>query len=385
MIPYSTQTISKDDIKAVMKVIKSDFITQGPQVGLFEKAICKYTKAKYACAVSSATAALHLACMALGLKKGDFLWTSSISFVASANCALYCNAKVDFIDIDQLTNNISIKKLEHKLKIAKKNNKLPKILVAVHLSGLSCDMQSIYKLSKKYNFYVIEDASHALGGTYRGNKIGSCKFSDISILSFHPVKIITTGEGGMALTNKKNLFKKINNLRTHGITRKNNEMINPINQPWYYQQIDLGYNYRMTDMQAALGVSQMKKVDKFVESRNKIAKRYDKYLSDLPIQLPNISNDCYSSFHLYIIRLKHQNSAKLRNKLYRSLLAEKIYTNIHYIPIHTQPHYKRMKSQFNNLIESEKYFDDALSIPIFPKLKKRDQNKIIDLIKQFFK
>ena len=312
-IPYGRQEISNQDIESVIEVLKSDFITQGTKVPLFEKLISEYCGAKFAYAVNSATSALHLGCLSLGLKKGDILWTSPISFVASANCALYCGANIDFVDIDPVSYNMSVKKLEEKLISAKKKGSLPKIIIPVNLSGQSADMLKIKELSNKFDFKIIEDASHALGGSYKNEKIGSCKFSDLTVFSLHPVKMITTGEGGLITTNNKVLAKKIKFLRSHGITKDSSEMNKEPDGPWYYEQLELGYNYRLPDINAALGISQLKKLDEFVSKRELISKYYDQNLQNLPLVIPFQKQDCVSSRHLYIIRIDNKLS-RLQHK-----------------------------------------------------------------------
>lgn len=378
MIPYGRQSISDDDIKAVIDVLKSDYLTQGPVVPEFEKSICKYTGASYAVAVNSGTSALHIACLSLGLGKGDWLWTSSISFVASANCGIYCGARVDFIDIDPITWNISIDKLKHKLIYAKTHNKLPKIIVVVHLSGLPCDLAEIYKLSKEYGFYVIEDACHAIGSRYNNNNIGSCKYSDITVFSFHPVKVMTTGEGGMATTNIINLANKMRILRTHGITRDPDLMTHDPDGEWYYQQIDLGFNYRMTDIAAALGISQLLRLDSNIKKRHEIVRFYNKALSSLPLMLPYSDVSRYSSCHLYIVRIK--NKKKLYSEIFELLTNFGIGVNKHYIPIHTQPFYKNFGFKSGDFPESESYYREAISLPIFPDLTKKEQESVISAV-----
>ena len=380
MIPYGKQDINSEDIEAVINVLKSDFLTQGPQVPAFEKCVADYAGAKYGCAVNSATSALHIACLAIGLGKGDELWTSPNTFVASANCALYCGAGVDFIDIDPKTYNICPEKLEHRLAEAKKLGKLPKVLVAVHLCGQSCDMKSIYELSKIYGFKIIEDASHAVGGRYLDSKIGDCRYSDVTIFSFHPVKIVTTAEGGIALTNNNYLQERMKLFRTHGITRDENLMNKVPDGGWYYEQIELGYNYRMTDIQAALGISQMNRVDEFVSSRHKQAQRYNDRLKDLPIILPFQADTCYSSFHLYVIRLNLDLIEKSHKQVFEELRSKNIGVNLHYIPVHLHPYYQAIGFKSGDFPEAEQYSKEAISIPIFHGLKKNQQDEVIQAI-----
>ena len=385
MIPYGKQEINNEDIESIIKVLKSDYLTQGPIVPKFEESISEYCGSKYSVAVTSATAALHLSCIALDLKKGDYLWTSPISFVASANCARYCGANVDFVDIDPLTYNLDPKLLEEKLIKAEKNNVLPKIVVPVHLCGHSADMQEIYALSKRFKFKIIEDASHAIGGRYKGYPVGSCKYSDITIFSFHPVKIITTGEGGIATTNNIDLAKKIYKLRSHGITRDKNEMINDSHGEWYYEQQVLGYNYRMTDIQASLGISQLKRISAFIFKREKIAKKYNKEFEGLPIKVPEQNSYVSSSRHLYVIRVDNKNSKYNHSELFSQLRKMQIYVNIHYIPIHLQPYYKKLGFSYGDFPNAEEYYQEALSLPIYTTLKDEEQNYIIESIKKLTK
>ena len=362
MIPYSRQEISNTDIEAVVDVLRSDFLTQGPVTPRFENAIAEKVGAQYSVAVNSATSALHIACRALGLGPGDWMWTSPISFVASANSGLYCGAKVDFVDIDPKTYNICTARLEEKLIEARKSAKLPKIVIPVHLCGQPCDMNKIHELSRIYGFRVIEDASHALGARYKKSPIGNCKYSDVTIFSFHPVKMITTTEGGMAVTNFSHLAEKMSLLRSHGITRDSEKMSHKPDGPWYYQQIELGYNYRMSDIQAALGCSQLKRLDEFVNKRRDLAKRYDEAFSILPITLPWQHIDSYSSYHLYVIRL-HQNKGTDYGKIFSNLREQGIGVNTHYIPIHTQPYYKNFGFKKGDYPEAENYYSEAISYP----------------------
>ena len=377
--------IDLKDIESVIDVLQSDFLTQGPKVPEFEESVQKYTESKYAFAMNSATSALHVACMALGLSEGDLLWTSPVTFVASANVALYCKADIDFVDIDRNTFNMCPIKLEEKLKDAVKTNKIPKIIIPVHLSGQPCDMESIHSLCKKYDIKIIEDASHAIGASYKNSKIGKCDYSDITVFSFHPVKIITTGEGGIATTNNDDLAKKINILRTHGITRDEDLMIGGSDGPWYYQQIALGYNYRMTDIQAALGKNQMHKLDSFINKRHDIADRYNTALNDLPLRIPYQNKDAFSSFHLYIIRLNLEEIKVSHKEVFEKLRKDKIGVNLHYIPVHLQPMYKNLGFKYGDFPESESYYSEAISIPIFPSLSESDQQKVIDSISSSLK
>ena len=382
-IKYGRQDITKEDIAAVVDVLESDLLTQGPIVPKFEKAISSYTGASYAVAVNSATSALHIACMALDLGAGDSLWTTPNTFVASSNCAIYCGARVDFVDIDPLTYNMSVKKLKEKLIIAKKNNSLPKILVPVHLSGQSCEMREIKKLSVEYNFKIIEDASHAIGASYLKSKVGSCEFSDITVFSFHPVKIITTGEGGMALTNDPILANRMRQHRSHGITSNTNEMIDrPENELWNYQQIQLGYNYRMTDIAASLGLSQLDRLQDIIQKRHQIADRYNNELASLPLQIPWQHPDTFSSYHLYIIRLDLNNIEKSHPQIHDELCDLGILVNFHYIPVYRQPFYEEMGFKKNYCPESERYHEQALSIPMYPTLLIEEQDRVISTLKK---
>jgi len=380
MIPYGRQDISQQDIDAVVNVLKSDFLTQGPKVPTFESSLTSYTGAKYAVAVNSATSALHIACMALELGEGDFLWTSPITFVASANAGLYCGAKVDFVDVDSRTYNLCPVKLERKLKNACLKGCLPKVLVPVHLSGQPCDMRRIRELCNKYNVKIIEDASHATGGSYHGEPIGNCKYSDITVFSFHPVKIVTTAEGGAALTNDHNLAQKMSLYRSHGITRNQDEMTEISHGAWYYQQITLGYNYRMTDLQAALGISQMMRLTDFVARRHKIAERYNSLLKDLPVQIPFQLENTYSGLHLYVIRLKLDEISATHKDVFNELRANQISVNLHYIPVHIQPYYKAMGFRYGDFPVSEQYYKEAISLPMYPGLSKEDQELVADVL-----
>tara|TARA_B100000035_G_scaffold94563_2_gene80081 strand:+ start:205 stop:1383 length:1179 start_codon:yes stop_codon:yes gene_type:complete len=381
MIPYGRQNITKEDIQAVVDVLKSDFLTQGPLVPQFEQSVAKYTGAKFGVAVNSATSALHIACLALGVKKGDLVWTSPITFVASANCALYCGASVDFVDIDKKTFNMCPKKLEEKLIIAKKNKKLPKVVIPVHIAGQSCNMKKIKDLSKKYKFKIIEDASHAIGGKYLKKPIGSCLYSDITVFSFHPVKIVTTAEGGMAMTNDKKLHLKMSQYRSHGIVRGSNQA-NSSDGPWYYEQVDLGFNYRMTDIFAALGISQLKRLDSFVSKRHKIALDYFENLKHLDwISLPEQNKNNYSSYHLFIIRIKTERIKISHKEIFEKLRNSGILVNLHYIPVYRHPYYSKMGFNKDLYPESESYYSEAISIPIFPSMTKKQQNEVINILK----
>ena len=382
MIPYGRQDINQQDIDAVVEVLKSDFLTQGPKVPAFEQAVMEACDAKYALAVNSATSALHIACLALGLGEGDWLWTTPNTFVASANCGLYCGAQVDFVDIDPNTYNLCTKELEKKLIDAEKSGKSPKVLVPVHFSGQPCDMEVIYNLSKKYGFKIIEDASHAIGGKYKGEPIGNCRYSDITVFSFHPVKIVTTAEGGMAVTNSAELARKLDLLRSHGITRNSSLMTKPMDGPWYYEQIDLGFNYRMTELQAALGVSQMQRLDDFVAKRHKLAQRYNELLKDLPITLPWQHEDGYSGLHLYVIRLQLEKVTKTHLEVFEGMREAGILVNLHYIPVHMQPYYQSMGFEVGQFPQAEQYYQEAISIPMFPTMTEEQQDKVIATLKE---
>jgi len=378
MINYSRQLISKDDINSVVKVLNSDFLTQGQKVLQFENNISKYCNSKHAVSVNSATSGLHISCLALGLKKNDIVWTSAISFVASANCAVYCGAKVDFLDISINDFNIDIELLEKKLKLAKKNNQLPKIIIVVHFAGLPCDMKKIYKLKKKYKFKIIEDASHALGSTYFNNKIGNCKYSELCVFSFHPVKPITTGEGGIVTTNNKQLKTKLNLFREHGIKRINSKKM----RPKYYEQIILGFNYRMNELQAALGIQQLKKLNSFNSIRKKLFDRYNQKLKNDKIIKPKKFANFYSANHLYIIMLR-SNNIKKRDEILKKLITKKIGCNVHYMPIYRHPFYKKKK--YVELKNSELFYKNCISIPLHQSLKYSSQDKVIKLLNKIIK
>tara|TARA_B100000900_G_scaffold415958_1_gene448126 strand:- start:8499 stop:9680 length:1182 start_codon:yes stop_codon:yes gene_type:complete len=381
-IPYGTQDINNEDIKAVNDVLKSDFLTQGPEIKKFEEAISAKVNAKYSLACNSATSALHMACMALNLSEGDTLWTSPNTFVASANCALYCKANIDFVDINPKTFNICIEKLHEKLIKSKKNGTLPKILVIVHLTGRPCELDEISKLSKKYNFKIIEDASHAIGAEYKKSPIGSCKWSDITVFSFHPVKIITSGEGGMLTTNNKKLYERLSLFRTHGITKDSKNFKSKASGLWHYEQHLLGYNYRMTDIHAALGRSQLKRIDTFIKKRNDLAITYNSMLKNLSLDLPLLSskNNLISSFHLYVIRLKEIEDIKRHAKIFKYLRDKGIGVNLHYTPVHLHPYYRSIGFKVGDYPEAELYGKSAISIPIHNKLTKKMQSYVVESI-----
>lgn len=377
MIYYGHQHITEKDIQAVEKVLHSDWLTQGPAIEAFEKKMASYCGAKYAVAVTNATSALHIACKAAGLKKGDILWTSPITFVASANCGRYCGADVDFVDIDDNTYNMNVNELEKKLKAAKN---VPKVVIPVHLAGQSCDMERIKALSNKYGFSIIEDASHATGAEYKEEKVGSCRFSDMTVFSFHPVKIITTGEGGMVLTNNKNLYEKLKLFRSHGITRNPDLMTKEPDGPWYYQQIDLGFNYRMTDLQAALGCSQMDALDKFVARRRYLAKRYNEKLADLPVRTQCCITDAKPSWHIYIIRVDFSQVKLTKKEIFSKMKEKGVVLNLHYIPVHLQPYYRQLGFKAGDFPISEQYYHEAITLPLYYDLTDEEQDEVIEAL-----
>ena len=382
VIRYGQQDINQDDVDAVVSVLRSVNLTQGPAIERFEEGVRLAVNARHAVAVNSATSALHIACMALDLGPGDWLWTTPNTFVASANCALYCGASVDFVDIDPQTYNLSPDALEAKLLEAEKAGRLPKIVVPVHLAGQPCDMAAIHALGAKYGFRIIEDASHAIGGSYRNEPIGNCRYSDITVFSFHPVKIITSAEGGMAVTNDDDLATRLSLLRSHGITREPDLMTGPMDGPWYYQQVALGYNYRMTDLQAALGVSQLSRLGEFVARRHEIAARYNDLLADLPITLPWQSPESYSAFHLYVIRLQLDTIGTGHRQVFEYLRDREILVNLHYIPVHTQPYYRQFGFKNGDYPEAEQYYREAISIPMHPLLSIEDQDRVVGALRE---
>lgn len=382
MIYYGKQFIDEQDINAVVEVLKSDFLTQGPVIENFEKAVAEYCGTKYAVAVTNATSALHIACLAAGLDKGDMLWTSPITFTASANCGRYCGSDVDFVDIDDNTYDMSVTALKEKLE---KSKIKPKVVIPVHLAGQSCEMQEIYDLSKQYGFTVIEDASHAIGADYKDTKVGCCKYSDMTVFSFHPVKIITTGEGGMVLTNSEELYKKLTLYRSHCITRDENLMTKEADGPWYYQQIGLGFNYRMTELQAALGLSQLAKVDKFVARRRQLAERYNELLKDLPLKLPYQNPNTDSSWHLYIVRVDFNKIKKTKKDIFAEMKAKGVCLNLHYIPVHTQPYYQNLGFKNADFPVSEKYYEEAFTLPLYYSLTDEQQEYIVSTLKEVLK
>jgi UDP-4-amino-4,6-dideoxy-N-acetyl-beta-L-altrosamine transaminase len=377
LIPYGRQDISEADIESVVEVLRSDFLTQGPVVPKFERSVAARVGAAHGVAVNSGTSALHIACMALGLGEGDFLWTSAITFVASANCARYCGAGVDFVDIDPRTYNMSPERLAAKLEAAERSGTLPKIVVPVHLGGQPCDLRAIHELSGRYGFRIVEDASHAIGASYLGDAVGNCRYSDITVFSFHPVKVITTGEGGMALTNDTALAARMRLLQTHGITRDVAEMTRESDGPWYYQQIALGYNYRMTDIQAALGLSQLQRLSQFVSARRAISDRYAALLSGLPVVTPWQHPDGRSALHLYIVRLKLGEIGRSQPEVFKAMRAAGIGVNLHYIPVHRQPYYERLGFGPGYCREAERYYAEAMTLPLFPRMTVEQQQAVV--------
>lgn len=381
-IPYGRQDIAQEDVSAVLEALGSDWLTQGPTGPRFEAAVADHCGARYGVAVNSGTSALHLACRVLDLGPGDWLWTSPISFVASANCARYCGAQVDFVDIDPRTWNMSPAALEAKLTLAEGQGRLPKVVAPVHFAGQSCDMETISRLARRYRFAVIEDACHALGSSYRDRRVGSCTYADLTVFSFHPVKTITTGEGGMVLTNHPDLAARLALLRSHGITREAARMQGASEGPWYYQQVDLGYNYRLTDLQAALGLSQMKRLDEFVERRRALVRRYHELLQGLPLRLPWEHPDSRAAWHLFVIRLELDRLSRSRRQVFEALREAGIGVNVHYIPIHLQPYYQALGFKAGDFPEAERYYAEAITLPLHVRLSEADQDRVTEVLKE---
>lgn len=386
MIPYGRQEVTQEDVDLVTSVLRSDFLTQGPMVPRFEQAVASYCGSRYGVAVNSATSALHVACLALGLGPGDWLWTSPITFIASANCGRYCGANVDFVDIDPKTYNMSVAALREKLMLAEAAGRLPKVVVPVHLTGQSCDMRAIHELSLKYGFKIIEDASHAVGGRFEDEAVGSGAYSDITVFSFHPVKIITTAEGGMAMTNDAQLAERMSLFRSHGMTRDPALMTHESDGAWYYQQIDLGYNYRLTELQAALGLSQLDRLDEYVRRRQLVAAKYDALLGDLPLTLPHQLQAASSAWHLYVVRLKLDEITATHREVFDGMRARGIGVNLHYIPVHTQPYYQKLgeAAGYSNesFPEALRYYAEAISIPMFATLSDADIAYVAEALRE---
>lgn len=377
MIPYGRQSLDQTDIDAVVEVLKSDWLTQGPTIERFEAAMAERCEAGFGIAVCNATAALHIACLAAGLGEGDVLWTSPNTFLASANCGRYCGAAVDFVDIDPCTWNLDVNALARKLEDAERDGRLPKVLVAVAFSGQSCDMRAIAELSRRYGFVVIEDASHAVGARYAGRPVGCGEFADMTVFSFHPVKIITTAEGGLVLTHRPEWADRLRRLRSHGMTRDAAQMDEPSHGPWYYQQVELGFNYRITDMQAALGLSQLNKLDGFLARRRELAARYQALLANLPLTLPSAQADAESAWHLYVVRLQTERLSRSHREVFEGLRAAGIGVNLHYIPVHLQPYYRDLGFKVGDFPEAEAYYAQAISLPLFPAMSDAQQDFVI--------
>jgi UDP-4-amino-4,6-dideoxy-N-acetyl-beta-L-altrosamine transaminase len=382
MIPYGRQSITQADIDAVVQVLHSDWLTQGPMVPRFEQAVAAKVGAQYGVAVNSATSALHIACLALGLRSGDLLWTVPNTFVASANCGRYCGAEVDFVDIDPNSWNISLSLLREKLAQARRRNRLPKVLVPVHFAGQPCEQEAIWELAQEYDFLVLEDASHAIGACRTGEPVGSCRWSHIAVFSFHPVKIITSGEGGMALTNDTELAAEMEMLRSHAITRDAARMTKESDGPWYYEQQMLGFNYRMTDIQSALGLSQLQELDEFITRRNQLAVRYNQLLADLPLRLPAVRTENLSSFHIYVVRLQLNKLQRSRREIFEALRTGGIGVNVHYMPVHLQPYYQQFGFKTGDFPESERHGATALTLPLYPALTDEQQDLVAATIKR---
>jgi UDP-4-amino-4,6-dideoxy-N-acetyl-beta-L-altrosamine transaminase len=382
MIPYGRQSLDQADIDAVVAVLQSDWLTQGPTIERFEQAMAERCQADFAVAVCNATAALHIACLAAGLAAGDRLWTTPNTFLASANCGRYCGAQVDFVDIDPLTWNLDTFALESKLEAAERDGTLPKVLVAVAFSGQSCDMRKIAELAERYGFTVIEDASHAVGASYAGRPVGCCEFAAMTVFSFHPVKIITSAEGGMILTNRVDLAERLQRLRSHGMTRDPQQMTEPSHGPWYYQQVELGFNYRITDLQAALGLSQLNKLDDFIERRRELAARYHRLLAYLPLTLPSAQPEAGSAWHLYVVRLQTDRINLSHRQVFEGLRAAGVGVNLHYIPVHLQPYYRDLGFAEGDFPQAERYYAEAISLPMFPLLSDEQQDYVIEQLRR---
>ncbi|OQR26974.1 UDP-4-amino-4,6-dideoxy-N-acetyl-beta-L-altrosamine transaminase [Pseudomonas sp. Bc-h] len=382
MIPYGRQSLDQADIDAVVEVLESDWLTQGPTIERFEAAMAERCEAGFGVAVCNATAALHIACLAAGLGEGDWLWTSPNTFLASANCGRYCGADVDFVDIDPLTWNLDVNALKHKLESAEREGRLPKVLVAVAFSGQSCDMRAIAELSRRYGFVVIEDASHAVGASYAGRPVGCGEYADMTVFSFHPVKIVTTGEGGLVLTNSPERAEHLRRLRSHGMTRDPVQMDAPSHGPWYYQQVELGFNYRITDMQAALGLSQLNKLDGFLARRRQLVARYQALLADLPLTLPTPQPEAESAWHLYVVRLQTERLQHSHRQIFEGLRAAGIGVNVHYIPVHLQPYYRDLGFAAGDFPQAEAYYAQAISLPLFPAMTDEQQDFVVDQLRR---
>jgi UDP-4-amino-4,6-dideoxy-N-acetyl-beta-L-altrosamine transaminase len=376
MIPYGRHDVDEADIEAVREVLTSDRLTQGPAVERFERDLTSLTGAAEAVAVNSATSALHIACLALDLGPGERLWTVPNTYVASANCALYCGADVDFVDIDPTRLNMSAPSLAERLEAARRDNRLPKVVVPVHFAGLTCDMRAIHELSQRYGFRIVEDASHAIGGAYDGGPVGDCRYSDITVFSFHAVKVVTTGEGGAAMTNDPALAERMRRLRSHGVTRDESLMRGQSDGPWYYQQIDLGFNYRMTDVQAALGSSQLQRLQAMVDRREALADRYDRLLAGISVTTPARARDTRSAWHLYVVQLA-EGANRDRRSVFEELQQAGVGVNVHYIPVHLQPYYAGLGFRPGDFPNAEAYYAKALTLPLFPRMSEADQDHVV--------
>jgi UDP-4-amino-4,6-dideoxy-N-acetyl-beta-L-altrosamine transaminase len=381
MIPYGRQDITQEDIDAVVDVLHSDYLTQGPAVPAFERAVAEVCGARHAVAVNSATSALHIACLALGLGPGDTLWTTPNTFVASANAALYCGAEVDFVDIEPGTSNMSVDALASKLEKSQALGRLPKVVVPVHFAGQPTQQEAIWALAQRYGFKIIEDASHAIGASRLGVAVGNCRWSHITVFSFHPVKIITTAEGGMALTQDDNLAQRMQLLRSHGITRDPAAFVQAAQGPWHYEQQTLGFNYRLTDLQAALGLSQLHRLTSYVQNREKLAGRYAQMLRDVPVDLPVVLPDCQSAWHLYVVRLRGADAETQRAHVFKALREQGIGVNVHYMPVHLQPYYRGMGFQPGHCPVAERHGATALTLPLHARLKHAEQDHVVQVLK----